>query len=161
MSYSNAITKGSKSSKKKNLAGTALLVFLTATSLLSIGSCRQNAAELKKVKEDNKNLREDVEYYQKDARELSLEKSELETYANDAYNFVSSIHPPYPTNIDGLSAIESESEMIRAGEIALKRDRKAMVEYEKACKVLGFDEEERQAQLLRLQNGWKQQQREL
>ena len=159
ISHSNAITKVRKPLEQKSLIRTALLIFLTATSVLSIGSCCRNASELKKVKEDNEDLKKDVEYYQKDAQELSLAKGELETYANDAYDFVSSIHPPYPTEMDGLTAIESETEMIRAGESALKNDKKARAEYDKAVKVMGFDEEERQAQLLRLQNGWVQPQR--
>ena len=45
--------------------------------------------------------------------------------------------------------------VIQADSVAEKEEAKAKNEYEKACKVFGFDEEERQAQLSRLQQGWQ------
>ena len=131
------------------------LIGLSVLSALSVSSCRKNASDLDKANQQNKIMAGDIAHYQQEVRDLAIENFGLKTYANDAEDFVSAIHPLYPTERDGLTSLESGASMIQADSSAEKEDAKVKNEYEKACEVFGFNEKERQAQLLRLQQGWQ------
>ena len=141
--------------EKKWTSSHSVMVGLAILSLCSIGSCRKNASDLDEANQQKKVMAGDVAHYQQEVKDLAIENFGLKTYANDAQDFVSTIHPPYPTERDGLTLLESGASMIQADSVAEKEEAKAKNEYEKACKVFGFDEEERQAQLSRLQQGWQ------
>ena len=157
MTHKNPLMEENRSLKRKNMISCGLAGFFAIVSALSVGSCYRNVSRLEKTNRENKELRKSAEFYQKEARQQTLEKGNLLLYANDAYSFISSIQEPIPTEMDGITSLESDAEKIQASITAEKEDAKAKAEYEKACEVLGFKQKDRQEQLLRLQKGWQQQ----
>ena len=147
--HKSKIIEENKSLRRKNALSVATLLAMTVLTVCSIKSCRKNEAALQNAHQENKKLKESISLYHEDAKNLAIENTDLKDYANEAEVFASSIHPPYPTNRDGLSALDEKEAMKREEEIK-KEDAKAMKKWEDSCETIGIDH----ATLIRLQKGW-------
>ncbi len=150
-SASNAIWSKKKKEKPVSRMGVyvrnALVVGLAVFGGMSFLEARKNAKQLGQTRLENSDLKSNVDHLQQDATNLAVENNELKHCLNEADTFINSIRPPYPTEPDGLTALEDEKEAERRGAEIAKEDAKEQKKWDDACKVMKID----QATLFRLQ----------
>ena len=143
-SVSNAILSSKKKKKPVSRTGVyvrnALIVGLAVFGGISLSEACKNSKQLGQTRLENSDLKSNVAHLQQDAADLAIENSELKHYANEAGTFINSIHPPYPTEPDGLTALDDEKEAERRGAEIAKKDAEELKKWDDACKVLGIDQ---------------------
>ena len=133
--------------RTKNRAAYAVAIASAALTLVIGGYAHKTNSSLNKANQENKDLRESIEFYQKDTINLSEKVMNLSDYANDAETLANSMqfYPDMPDSVGSLDEKDQE----KAEKEFEKINQEKQAEHDKLLKTLAVDRD----LLFRVQQG--------